>query len=97
MSCEQLVGDLLQTDLGITDNIDMDQDRSVGSGILVTFRPLKQKALVLSKAMLLTPDKAVYILEDFPEAVRQSGIYIREDFAVFRTEWSRRTCRWKCY
>ena len=71
VSCEQLVGDVLQTDLGITDNIDMDQARRVGSGILVTFQSLKQKALVLSKAKLLTPDKAVSIREDFPEAVRR--------------------------
>ena len=49
-SCEQLVGDVLQTDLGIKDNIDMDQARRVGSGILVTFQSLKQKALVLTKA-----------------------------------------------
>ena len=71
MSYEQLVGDVLQTDLGITDNIDMDQARRVGSGILVTFQSLKQKALVLAKARLLTPDKTVSIREDFPEAVRR--------------------------
>ena len=40
VSCEQLVGDVLQNDLGITDNIDMDQAR-VGSGILVMFQSLK--------------------------------------------------------
>ena len=57
--CEQLVGDVLQTDLGITDNINMDQARRVGSGILVTFQSLKQKALVQSRARLLTPDKVV--------------------------------------
>ena len=34
VSCEQLVGDVLQTDLGITDNIDMDQARRVASGIV---------------------------------------------------------------
>ena len=37
VSCQQLVGDVLQTDLGITDNIVMDQARRVGNGILVTF------------------------------------------------------------
>ena len=68
--CEQLVSDVLQTHLGITDNINMDQARRVGSGILVTLQSLKHKALVLSKARLLTPDKVVSIREDFPEAVR---------------------------
>ena len=72
VSCEQLVSDMLQNDLGITDNIDMDQARRVGSRILVMFQSLKQKALVLSKARLLAPSKAVSIQEDFPEAVRQS-------------------------
>ena len=71
VSCEQLVGDVLQTDLGITDNIVMEQARKVGNGILVTFQSLKHKALVLSKARLLTRDKAVSIREDFPEAVRR--------------------------
>ena len=72
VSCEQLVSDVLQNYLGITDNIDMDQARRVRSGILVMFQSLKQKALVLSKARLLTPNKAVSIQEDFPEAVQQS-------------------------
>ena len=71
VSCEQLVGDVLQTHLGITDTLDMDQARRVGSGILVTFQSLKQKVLVLSRARLLTPAKAVSVREEFPEAVRR--------------------------
>ena len=86
VSCEQLVGDVLQTDVGITDNIGMDQARRVGSGILVTFQSLKQKALVLSKARLLTPDKAVYIREDFPEAVRRRRGGLMEYYKQLRKD-----------
>ena len=86
VSCEQLVGDVLQTDLGITDNIDMDQARRVGSGILVTFQSLKQKALVLSKARLLTPDKAVSTREDFPEAVRRRRGGLMEYYKQLRKD-----------
>ena len=86
VSCEQLVADVLQTDLGITDNIDIDQARRVGSGILVTFQSLKQKALVLSKARLLIPYKAVSIREDFPEAVRRRRGGLMEYYKQLRKD-----------
>ena len=86
MSCEQLVGNVLQTDLGLTDNIDMDQARWVGSRILVTFQSLKQKALVLSKARLFIPDKAVSIPEDFPEAVRRRRGGLMEYYKQLRKD-----------
>ena len=91
--CEQLVGDVLQTDLGITDNINMDQARRVGSGILVTFQSLKQKALVLSKARLLTPDRVVSIREDFPEAVRQRRGGLMEYYKQLRKDMKKAILR----
>ena len=55
-------------------------------GILVTFQSLKQKALVLSKARLLTPDKAVSIRKDFPEAVRRRRGGLMEYYKQLRKD-----------
>ena len=85
VSCERLVADVLQTDLGITEKHRHGpgpQGGKCNPGDV----PVKQKALVLSKARLLTPDKAVSIREDFPEAVRRRRGGLMEYYKQLRKD-----------
>lgn len=85
-SCEELIKEVLQSELKITEDVGIVQAFRVGQAILVKFQSMKQRAKVLAQTKLLTSQNPLSVREDLPEVVRRRRRGVIEFYKQLRKD-----------